>query len=96
MSKELIDSLNMITTEKATKILPENIKKGVQIFNVTGTLEPNASIVEGVKLFKTIEEMNEHTDLAEDTFAIVYGTSYIGTYRLNNGAWTQIGNSTEK
>lgn len=37
MSKELIDSLNMITTEKATKILPENIKKGVQIFNVTGT-----------------------------------------------------------
>ena len=39
MSKELIDNLDMIATEKATKILPENIKKDVQIFDVTGTLE---------------------------------------------------------
>lgn len=37
MSKELIDSLEMIITEKATKIIPENIKAGVTILGVTGT-----------------------------------------------------------
>lgn len=68
-------------------IVPANIRADKTIFDVTGTAPVT---------FSTIEEMNEHTDLAEDTFAIVYGTSYIGTYRLNNGAWTQIGNSTEK
>lgn len=49
-----------------------------------------------VVTFPTIEEMNKHTDLKEDTYAIVYGTSYIGTYRLDNGAWTQIGDKTEE
>lgn len=68
-------------------IVPANIRADKTIFDVTGTAPVT---------FSTIEEMNEHTDLAEDTFAIVYGTSYVGTYRLNNGAWTQIGNSTEE
>ena len=68
-------------------IVPVNIRADKTIFDVTGTAPVT---------FSTIEEMNEHTDLAEDTFAIVYGTSYVGTYRLNNGAWTQIGNSTEE
>ena len=68
-------------------IVPTNIRADKTIFDVTGTAPVT---------FSTIEEMNEHTNLVEDTFAIVYGTSYIGTYKLNNGAWTQIGNSTEK
>ena len=68
-------------------IVPANIRADKTIFDVTGTAPVT---------FSTIEEMNEHTNLVEDTFAIVYGTSYIGTYRLNNGAWTQIGNSTEE
>ena len=63
-------------------IVPANIRADKTIFDVTGTAPVT---------FSTIEEMNEHTDLAEDTFAIVYGTSYVGTYRLNNGTWTQIG-----
>ena len=63
-------------------IVPANIRADKTIFDVTGTAPVT---------FSTIEEMNKHTDLAEDTFAIVYGTSYVGTYRLNNGAWTQIG-----
>lgn len=62
-------------------IVPANIRADKTIFDVTGTAPVT---------FSTIEEMNEHTNLVEDTFAIVYGTSYIGTYRLNNGAWTQI------
>ena len=46
--------------------------------------------------FATVEEMNNHTDLAENTLAIVYGTSYVGTYKLDKGSWTQIGDTTEE
>lgn len=55
-------------------------------------------IVEPVKAvtFATIEEMNAHANLAENTLAIVYGTSYVGTYKLDSGVWTQIGDSTEE
>lgn len=35
----LNDNLNQILQEKEQKIIPENIKSGVQIFDVTGTLE---------------------------------------------------------
>lgn len=36
---ELEQNLNEILNEKQTKIIPENIKKGVTIFNVVGTYE---------------------------------------------------------
>ena len=36
---ELEQLLNTIKTEKDTKIIPENIKKGVTIFNVQGAAE---------------------------------------------------------
>lgn len=36
---ELKTNLEQILQEKETKIIPENIKKDVQIFDVTGTLE---------------------------------------------------------
>lgn len=36
---ELETKLTAIKTEKDTKIIPENIKKDVQIFDITGTLE---------------------------------------------------------
>lgn len=39
MATELEGDLNLILTEKNEKIIPENIKKDVQIFGVTGTLE---------------------------------------------------------
>lgn len=90
----LEQNLQTILDEKTIKIIPENIKKGVTIFGVTGTLETSTS--GGVKLFKTKEEMNSSTGNVEGDLAVVYGTSYVGTYRLNNGAWTQIGNSTEE
>ena len=41
MSTILEQNLNLILNEKETKILPENIKKDVQIFNIVGTLEPD-------------------------------------------------------
>ena len=39
MSTKLEQKLNLILKEKETKILPENIKKDVQILGVVGTLE---------------------------------------------------------
>ena len=72
MASSLEDKLNLILNEKTTKILPENIKKGVQIFNVTGTLEPNASTSSGVKLFSTVDEMNSSTGNTEGDLALVY------------------------
>lgn len=36
----LYDNLEKILVQKIEKIIPENIKKDVQIFNVVGTLEP--------------------------------------------------------
>ena len=41
MSKQLLDNLNEIKNQKDTYLLPENIKKGVSILGVTGTLESN-------------------------------------------------------
>lgn len=37
MSTTLEQKLNLILNEKATKILPENIKAGITILGVTGT-----------------------------------------------------------
>lgn len=63
---ELEQLLNKIKTEKDTKIIPENIKKGVTIFNVQGAAEG------GVKQFSTVEEMNSSTGNTEGDLAIVY------------------------
>ena len=69
MSTSLENKLNLILNEKETKILPENIKKGVQIFNIVGTYEGGGS---GVKLFGTQEEMQADTTAKEGDLAVVY------------------------
>ena len=66
-------NLSEILQEKQNKITPENIKKDVQIFDITGTYEGSGGgTVEGVKLFETIEEMNSSTGNVEGDLAIVY------------------------
>ena len=50
----------------------------------------------GVVTYATEEEMNLHTSFPENTIAIVYGTAYVGTFKLDNGSWTQIGTSTDE
>lgn len=57
-----------ILDEKQLNLLPENIKKDITIFGVTGTYD-NSS---GVKLFETIDEMNSDTNAKEDDLAVVY------------------------
>ena len=66
-------NLSEILQEKQNKIIPENIKKDVQMFDITGTYEGSGGgTVEGVKLFETIEEMNSSTGNTEGDLAVVY------------------------
>lgn len=67
--KEVQEKINDILLEKQTKILPENIKKGVSIFGVTGRLEPSS---EQIKLFETVGEMQADTTAQKGDLAVVY------------------------
>lgn len=86
----LINNLEAIYVEITSKIIPENFKKGAKIFSIEGTLPTNC------RTFSTIEERDAYTDAIEDDFAIVYGTTYVGTYRYDAGEWIQIGDSTDE
>ena len=63
-----LDKANQILAEKKAKIIPQNIKKGVNIFGVNGTLDALASI----KHFNTFEEMYADANSENDDMAIVY------------------------
>lgn len=87
---ELLVKLEQIKTER-NKLSPSAIKEGLTVFGITGTLQYM------VKTFATMEEMNNAAStLPEDTIGVVYGITYGGTYRLDNGSWTQIGDSTDE
>ena len=66
---QLLDELNLILQEKQDKIKPENIKKGIQIFDIEGTYEGNSG---GVKLFETEEQMQQDPNANEGDLAVVY------------------------
>lgn len=66
---ELETKLSQILEEKQNKIIPENIKKGIQIFDITGTYEGNSG---GVKLFETEEQMQQDPNANEGDLAVVY------------------------
>lgn len=68
---ELKTNLQEILQEKQEKIIPENIKKDVQIFDVVGTLE-GGTTTSGVKLFETVEEMQADSTAKEGDLAVVY------------------------
>ena len=67
-SNELIETLNAIKLDKDTNLLPENIKSGVTVLGVDGTLESNS----GVKLFSTVEDMQADANPQEGDLAVVY------------------------
>lgn len=74
MTNELQSVLDEIKLEKDSKLLPENIKKGVKIFDITGTLEQGGASTDApVKLFDSVDDMNADTDAKEDDLALVYG-----------------------
>lgn len=70
---ELKTNLQEILQEKQEKIIPENIKKDVTIFDITGTYEGSGSSSNGnVKLFETVEEMQADENSKEGDLAVVY------------------------
>lgn len=75
---QLKDNLDQILQEKETKIIPENIKSGVQIFNITGALETGID---------TSDANATLLDIAENKTAYVNGEKIIGTLtdHRNNG-----------
>lgn len=63
---------------------------------VSGAWQFLADFSSRARTFATIEEMNQHTDLPENTIAVVYGTAYVGTYKLDSGVWTELGDANEE
>lgn len=67
---DLIENLQAIKTEKDTKIIPENIKKDIQIFDITGTYE--GSTASNIYLYSDLQEMLSDSSKPEGTFGVVY------------------------
>ena len=68
---ELETKLSQILEEKQNKIIPENIKKGIQIFDIEGTYEGDTSSTK-IKLFETQEEMQQDPNANKGDLAVVY------------------------
>lgn len=69
---ELKTNLEAILQEKQNKIIPENIKKDIQIFDVIGTYEGSGGTDYNVKLFETEEEMQADENAQEGDLAVIY------------------------
>ena len=65
----LNDKLLEIKRQKDTYILPENIRKNVTVYGVTGTLESGSG---GIKVFRNVTEMNNSTGNIAGDKALVY------------------------
>lgn len=70
---QLKDNLDQILQEKETKIIPENIKSGVQIFDITGTLEAGID---------TGDANATPLDIAENKTAYVNGEKITGNVNV--------------
>lgn len=68
---ELQDNLTEILRQKNTYLLPTNIRSGVTILGVTGTLEPGSGGGD-VKLFETIAGMQADPNPTDGDLAVVY------------------------
>lgn len=68
---ELNEKLLEIKRQKDTYIIPENLRKNVEVFGITGTLEPGSGGGD-VKLFETIAGMQADPNPQEGDLAIIY------------------------
>ena len=66
---ELQTKLEEIKRQKDEYIIPENLKKNVTVYGITGTYEGSGG--GDVKLFETVGEMQEDPEAIEDDLAIV-------------------------
>lgn len=67
---QLQDNLLEIKRQKDLYLLPENIKKDLEILGVVGTFDVGS--VEGIKQFSSIQEMENSTGNVEGDLAIIY------------------------
>ena len=73
MSKTLLDNLANILNQKNTYLTPNNIKNGVQIFDIVGTYTGESE--NGVKLFDTVANMQNDSNAQLNDLAIVYNNA---------------------
>lgn len=78
MATTLEQKLNLILNEKQTKILPENIKKGVNYFDIEGTLEAGG--------IDTSDATAKTTDIVKGKTAYVNGEKITGTIQEIGGS----------
>ena len=71
MENELQTNLDEILLDKETNLLPENLKEGVTVLGVEGSLKVTGSD-SNIKLFETVEDMNNDPNPKEDDLAVVY------------------------
>lgn len=71
MENELQTNLDQILLDKETNLLPENLKEGVTVLGVEGSLKVTGSD-SNIKLFETVEDMNSDPNPKEDDLAVVY------------------------
>lgn len=83
----LEDRVTTIVNELNEKLLSENIRAGVTILEVAGTLPT---------IFETEEEMLNHIDYPDNTIALLYDSNLLGVYILSNKEWIKIGEPTEE
>lgn len=68
---ELQTKIEEIKRQKDTYIIPENLKKDVTVYGITGTYEGSGGSGD-VKLFDTVEHMQQDPSPSEGDLAIVY------------------------
>lgn len=81
-----------VTAAIDSNIVAENIREGVEILGVEGTVHEGA---QGVVLYSTIAEMEEDTSQDEGTYGVVAGTNFEGVYKYVNSSWEQVGDPVE-
>ena len=96
MATELETKLNQILNEKITKIIPENIKKDVQIFNITGTYEGEINNQDiNITQNGTYTADNNYTGLGEVTVNVQGGSGGVKKFAtveaMNNSTGNQEG-----
>lgn len=99
MVEELIENLNGILKEKNEKIKPENIREGIQIFDITGefkgggfdNIEETAEYQACLLLANSIEVFDDYTgttataeDIREGKTAYSNGERIVGTMEVSN------------
>lgn len=85
--------LRTILNHRVTKIIPENIKSGVSIFNIVGNYTPSDVPIGPAFIFNTTDEMNNCTTKVTNDIGIIYNATannLYGFYQYNGSSWNPL------